>query len=603
MEGGWKLTGFLLCAQETVTIELAGSATMVTMSGRVTFGAFELNLDSGELSRAGRAVKLRPQPMRVLCLLVSKARTLVSRDDIRRLLWGESTFVDYDQGVDYCVYRIRSILGDNVQAPRYVETLAGRGYRFIAPVTRARPFAEPTLAVLPFANLNGDPDKESFADGVTDALITELAHIPAVRVISRQSVLHLKGSTHRLQEIARDLGVDGVVEGAVLHEGGRARLTAQLVLMEPERHAWAQSYECDMSAVLATQREVARTVARCVASALRPASALVMPRRAAARAVARETTETYLNARGEFEKMTAEGILKALDYFRELTLEAPEFAPGLAWHSACLFTLGYWGHAPTTEVYPSAKHLALRAVAVDEGLARGHLVLAWTNLLLDWDLDAALREVRRAIELGPSESDAHSFYSTLLCFVGQKAEATREVEYMLKLNPAALLPNQYAAWMFLHMGQHARAEAQARRTIEAFPDSLQPYVVLGWAAWHQGRAADAVAALEQAVSRWREALSLAYLGHVFGRLGRRDEAMRLFRELEQLRARGQAPPLAFAVIHAGLGDIDAAFAWLETAYRLRDGSLFWLAGAPGLDPLHVDPRFGDLVCRLGVAPA
>jgi tetratricopeptide (TPR) repeat protein len=213
-----------------------------------------------------------------------------------------------------------------------------------------------------------------------------------------------------------------------------------------------------------------------------------------------------------------------------------------------------------------------------------------------------MREVRRAIDLGPSETDAHAFYSTLLSFVGRKSEAVTEVQLMLKLNPAPLMPNQYAAWMLLHLGLHARAEAQARRTIERFPDSLQPYFVLGWSAWYQGRADTAVAALEKAISHSREALSLAYLGHVYGRLGRTDEARRLLRELEQLRTHGQASPVAFAVIHAGLGEIDAAFEWLDTAYRLRDGYLFWLSGAPGLDPLHSDARFAALVRRVGVAP-
>jgi len=540
--------------------------------------------------------------MRVLCLLVSQAGKLVDRKEIRRLLWDESTFVDYDVGMDYCVYRIRSVLGDRAQAPRYVETLPGRGYRFIASVKRERSFAEPTIAVLPFANLNRDPAKDYFADGLTDALITELARIPAVRVISRQSVLHLKESRRRLEEIAGELSVDGVVEGAVLHEGDRARLTAQLILMEPERHAWAQSYDCDMSTVLTTQREVAGAIAGCVASTLRPASAVIPPK-GAARPVPPEIAEAYLNARSEFEKMSAEGIGKALRYFREMTLEAPDFALGLAWHAACLFTLGYWGHAPISEVYPSAKHLALQALAIDDSIVPAHLVLAWMKLVLDWDLHGAMQEVRRAIELGPSDTDAHSFYSTLLCFVGHKSEAIREVQYALKLNPAPLLPNQYAAWMFFHIGQHGRAEAQAKRTIELFPDSLQPYFVLGWSAWYQGRPEDAVAALEKALSHSREALSLSYLSHVYGRLGRTDEAMHLFRELKQLRRQGQAPPIAFAVIHAGLGDFDAAFDWLETAYRLRDGYLFWLPGAPGLDPLRSDPRFADLVRRVGVVPA
>ena len=572
---------------------------MATFSGRVTFGAFELDLENGKLCKSGRVLKLRPQPMRVLCLLVNQAGKAVNRDEICRLLWGESTFVDYDVGVDYCVYRIRSVLGDKAQSPRYVETLPRRGYRFIAPVKRERLFAEPVLAVLPFANLNGDPAKDYFADGVTDALITEIARIPTVRVISRQSVLHLKGSSRKLDEIARDLNVDGVVEGSALHEGDRVRVSAQLIMMEPERHAWAQSYDCDMSAVLTTQAEAARAIAGCVATVLKSAGA-VMPPPVGARPLAPEMVEAYLKARFELDKMSAKGIGKALQYCREMNLKAPDFALGLALHSACLFMLGYWGHAPISEVYPSAKHLALRAVAIDDDLGTAHLVLAWMNLLLDWNLDAAMGEVRRAIELNPSDTDAHLFYSTLLCFVGHNSEAMRGIQYALKLNPASLLPNQYAAWMFSHMGQHARAEAQARRTIELFSDSLQPYFVLGWSAWYQGRAEDAVAALEKALSHSREALSLSYLGHVYGRLGRIDEARDLFRELEQLRAQGHAPPIAFAVIHAGLGDIDAAFDWLETAYRLRDGYLFWLPGAPGLDPLHSDARFADLVHRVGV---
>jgi TolB-like protein/tetratricopeptide (TPR) repeat protein len=573
---------------------------MPGLSGRVTFGRFELDLDSGKLCKSGAILKLRPQPMRVLCLLVSQAGKEVKREEIRGHLWDESTFVDYDVGVDYCVNRIRSVLGDKAQSPRYIETIPHRGYRFIAPVKQVRSFSEPTVAVLPFENLNHDPARDFFADGITDALITELARIPAVRVISRQSVLHLKGCSRKLGEIAHELGVDAVVEGAALHEGNRVRLTAQLILTEPERHAWAQSYDCDMSAILTTQRDAAQAIAECVATALKRTSAVVPPA-IAARPVAPEIAVAYLKARVEFDKMSAEGIEKALQGFRDMTLKAPDFAPGLAMHAACLFMLGYWGHAPVVEVYPSAKQLASQALAIDENFGTAHLVLAWMNLLLDWDMHAATREVRRAIELNPSDSDAHSFYSTLLCFANRNPEAMKEVQYALTLNPTALLPNQYAAWMYLHMGQHARAETQARRTIERFPDSLQPYFVLGWSAWYQGRASDAVAALEKALSHSREALSLSYLGHIYGRLGRTDEARRLFQELEQQRAQGHAPPMAFAVIHAGLGEFDAAFDWLRTAYRIRDGYLFWLAGVPGLDPLHSDPRFSDLLQEVGLS--
>ena len=238
------------------------------------FGDYDLDRRTVELRKAGVKIKLAPQPARVLRLLASRPGELVSRDEIRRELWGEGTFVDFEHNLNYCLNCVREVLGDTAQSPRYIETLPRRGYRFIAPVERQRPFAEPTLAVLPFANLNGDPARDYFADGITDALITELARIRTVRVISRQSVLHLKGSSRKLDEIARELSVDGIVEGAVLQEGDRVRVTAQLVLMEPERHVWAQSYNCDTSAILTTQREVARTVAACVATALRPEEAV-----------------------------------------------------------------------------------------------------------------------------------------------------------------------------------------------------------------------------------------------------------------------------------------------------------------------------------------
>lgn len=573
---------------------------MAPIAGEVRFGSFELDLDAGRLRKSGRILKLRPQAMRVLCLLVRHAGRAVSREEIRQHLWGDSVFVDYDVGVDSCINRIRTVLRDHAQAPRYVETLPRQGYRFIQPVRRARASAEPTLAVLPFANLNGDPSRDYLADGVTDALITELAGIPAVRVISRQSVLHLKGSNWKLEEIAADLGVDGIVEGAVLQQGGRVRLTAQLVLVEPERHAWARSYECGMAAILNVQRDAAREVAAGVMAALRPLAA-ALPFRAMAPPVTPEIAEAYLRARVELDKLSAEAIGRALREFREITAKAPQFALGLAGHAACLFSMGWWGHAPVREVYPGAKQIALQALALDDTLAMARVVLAWMTLLLDWDTEGAMREVRRALELSPSDTDARLFHSTLLCFAGRHEEAVAELQYALKLNPASVLPNQYAAWMYSHMGRHAWAEAQARRTLEQFPDALQPQFVLGWSLWYQGRRDEAVRVLEKACRQSREALSLAYLGNVLGRQGRLEEARRLLHELDDLRARGQAPPTAFATIYSGLGDIEAAFECLETAYQLRDGYLFWLPGAPGLDLLRPDPRFTALVRRMGIA--
>jgi TolB-like protein/Tfp pilus assembly protein PilF len=578
---------------------------MTTVAGQsgafvCRFGDYELDRRTLELRRAGRKVKLAPQPARVLGLLASQPGELVTRDEIRRELWGEATFVDFERNLNYCLNCIRAALGDTVNRPRYIETLPRRGYRFIASAQRQRPFAEPTLAVLPFANLNGDPAREYFSDGITDALITELARIPAVRVISRQSVLHLKGSSRKLDEIARELSVDAVVEGSALHQGERVRVTAQLVLVEPERHAWAQSYDCDTSDVLTTQREAARAIAACVAAALRPPGA-VAPAPALARTLAPEIIEAFLKARTELQKGSAEGMGQALRHFREITQEAPDFAAGLAGHATCLCCLGWLGHAPSREVYASAKQMALQAVAMDDDVSEAHQALALMNWLLDSDPSAAEREFRRAIELSPSNPDAHTFYALFLSAAGPRSEAVKEARYGLNLNPASLFQNQAAAWVHLHTSEYAKAEAQARRTIEFFPDAIQPHFVLGWAAWSQGRAEEAVAVFERSLSLSHEALSLSFLGHVYARTGRGDQVGRLLRELDQLFTQGRASPIAFVVMHAGLGDTDVAFDWLETACRLKADTIWLTPGFPGIDPLRSDPRFADLSRRMGLA--
>jgi tetratricopeptide (TPR) repeat protein len=377
-------------------------------------------------------------------------------------------------------------------------------------------------------------------------------------------------------------------------------VTAQLILMEPERHAWAESYDCDMSAILTTQRDAARAIAACVATALRPAGA-VTPAAVPARPVAPAIIEAYLKARTELGKMNAEGIGKALQYLREITIKAPDFALGLAEHALCLGSLGYWGHAPIREVYPSGRQMALGALAIDDSLDAAHVALGM-GWLLDWDLATAERELRRAIELSPSNPDAHTFYAIFLSNIGRPIEAVAEIQYALRLNPASLLPNTAAAWIYLSTGEHGKAEGQARRTLELFPESLHAHLVLGWAAWCQRRGTEAVAVFEKALSLSREAFSVAFLGHIYGRLGRMDEAEGLLRELDQLFAQGQAPPIAFVAIHAGLGDADAAFDWLETAFRLRDDKLFWLTTRiPLFDPLLPDPRFAQFVHRMEMA--
>ena len=390
----------------------------------------------------------------------------------------------------------------------------------------------------------------------------------------------------------------------MLHEGDRVRVTAQLILVEPERHAWAQSYDCDMSAVLATQREAARGIASSVASAMRPGASPAPtdePRRAANEPPAPETIECFLLAVSELHQMSAEGLQNALRLFRELTITSPRFAPGWAGYGSCLFSMGWWGHMPAREVYPTAKAMLEQAIALDDGFGISHTLYAYMVWLLDWDLAGAEREFRRGTDLAPSDPEARILFAVFLCCVGRHADAMSEASYGLQLNPRPLLPNQAAAWVYLHSGNDAAAEAQARRTIDAFPSALQPHYVLGWATWRQGRTGEAAAVFEKALALSREGLSLSFLGHVYACLGRRDEAQALLQELDDLTARGKASPVAMAILQAGLGDADAAFEWLKKAAHLRD-DLHWLFSRfPGFDPLRRDPRFDALLSGIGPA--
>ena len=568
------------------------------MSEVVRFGAFELNTRTGELSKNGRRLPLSPQPARLLYLLTSRAGDLLTRDEIRRHLWADQVFVDFELGLNSCLAHLRTILGDRARAPRYIETLPRRGYRFIAPVERPRLFPQPTIAVLPFANLSGDPSLEFFADGMTDALITELASISALRVISRQTVLHLKGSDKPLGAIARELGVDAVVEGTALHTGTAIRITAQLVAVTPERHIWAHAYECTPSDIVSVHRQVARAVAERVDAALTPAELARLSRPVR---VHPEAHAAYLKGLFHGADWSQEGLSKALRYFNEAIALDRTYAPPHAALGDLFSTLAYWGHLPLGSGYPRAKQAALTALALDEGVGFAHTVLGWVNWWYEWDLPACDREVRRALELGPSDVPALILSGEFrLAARGEPEAGVKEVELALKLDPLSQSTNFVLAWTYLFAGDLARAREQARTTLDLFPGSLQACYVLGLSELALGRSKEAIAALERATEISRAPLSLGYLGLACGVAGRKDEARRLLAEVTAERERSFAPLKPFIVLHIGLGETDRALEYLEEAYRVRDPILFHVPFVPLFAPLHADPRFRALIDRVPV---
>jgi len=410
----------------------------------VCFGPFELDTRTGDLRKRGKRIRLAPQPASLLTLLATRPGQLVTRDEIRRHLWADGVVVEYERSLNACLAHLRATLGDRADPPRYIETSPRRGYRFIAPVQRRRPFPQPTVAVLPFVNLTSDPALEYFVAGLTSELITELASISALRVISYQSVLHLKGSSRTLPEIASELGADALIEGSAVCEAERVHLNVQLVAGSPERHLWAKAYDCARGEVIAFHRQVARAVADTVDAALTPAE---LDRLSRVPRVDPLAQDAYVRGCYHATMWSEEHCTAALRLFEEAIARDPAYAPAHAALARTLFLLAYWGHRPLKPTLTRAKEAAVAAVAHDTGLASAHTVMAWLYWALDWDFEASSREQELALELGPSDPDVH-IQAALLGVVENRERAFAHAELALRLDPLSESTHFQLAWCY-----------------------------------------------------------------------------------------------------------------------------------------------------------
>ena len=560
----------------------------------VCFGPFELDTRTGDLRKRGKRIRLPPQPASLLTLLATRPGQLVTRDEIRRHLWGTGVVVEYERSLNACLAHLRATLGDRADAPRYIETSPRRGYRFIAPVQRWRPFPQPTVAVLPFVNLTSDPAFEYFLAGLTAEFITELASISALRVISHQSVLHLKGSSRTLPEIASELGADALIEGSAVCEAERVHLNVQVVAGSPERHLWAKAYDCARGEVIAFQRQVARAVADTVDAALTPAEVDRLSRVPRVDPLAHEA---YVRGCYHATMWSEEHCAAALGHFEGAIARDPGYAPAHVALARTLFLLAYWGHLPLRPTLTRAKEAAAAALAHDAGLASAHTMMAWLHWALNWDFEASTRELARALELGPSDPEAH-IQAALLGVVEDRERAFAHAELALRLDPLSESTHFQLAWCYVFGGEPARALEQARRTLERFPNSLQTWYVLGVAHLSLGQAHEGLRALETATSLSREPVGLGYLGCAYALVGRPDDARALLDELLARKAQRFVPLRPFILLYAALGDIDRALDALEDAYEQRDPTVLGVTAMPLYARLREHPRFEALLARL-----
>jgi len=628
-------------------------ATHHRSSPVVHFADYAFDLRTGELRRNGNTIKLQPQPAKILAVLVTRSGEIVTRQDLAQEVWDSNTFVDFEQGLNFAIRQIRTALEDDAETPRFLETLPKRGYRFLALVSSesqpeveappqlpvpARP-ARPTLrswlalvaaaglavtlvlvldwdrlreelriapkvanikslAVLPLHNLSQDPEQEYFSDGMTDELITDLARYSGLSVISHTSVERYKATKRSLPEIARELGVDAIVEGTVTRSGDHVRITAQLIDAHSDRHLWADSYERDLRDVLALQGEVSRDIAAQVHSTVTWPEA---SRAAVAHPINPEAHEAYLRGLYFWNKRTEDGIRKGIDYFEESTRLDPNYATAYAGLAVSYIVAVGHRVLPPDQGYPKAREAAFKALQLDDTIAEAHTALGSFFWEYKWDRLAAEKEYRLAIEMNPSYATAPQWYSEELAALGRRDEASAAIKRAQQLDPLSLPIGVVAGWVFYVERDYNHAIEQYKRTLEMDPSFVLAHSFLGRAYAQTGDLTNAI--LEcQTASRLSgdHPFSLVWLGYAYARAGNRKGALQILRELQSISRQKYVAPHDVAAIYAGLGESTNALDWLNKAYDEHSYTLLLLPVEPEFDVLHSDARFQDLVHRVGV---
>jgi TolB-like protein/DNA-binding winged helix-turn-helix (wHTH) protein/Flp pilus assembly protein TadD len=610
------------------------------------FRDYELDLGAYELRRQGRAVRLERRSMDLLILLVEHRRQLVSRSEIVDRLWGKDVFVDVETGVNTLIFKIRQALRDSPDAPTYVETVSGKGYRFIAPVEvvaasgdvasagsapappsrirsrsvqplavglvalvvfagfvtrawfRASTTVSPvTVAVLPFENLGGDPEREYLADGLAEDTIASLGQVDPehVGVIGRTSMMVYKRTTKSVAEIGHELGADYLVESSIQAENGRLRIISKLIRVRDQVQVWSESYDREPTTMLGLQRELSAMIAEKIRIRLSPERLNALARRHTRNA---DAYDLYLRGRYFGNQFTPATNKRAVEYYERATALDPNYA--LAWSGiADAFSASpINSDVPPLQVSPRAREAAARAVRADPGLAETQASLGYVNFLLDWNWPAAETAFRRAIVLDPSYSRAHVVLGHLLSQMGRQSEAETVMRRARDLEPFNAMAHAMSSQVAFQGRDYPAAVEHARQAIIVDPEFWIGHIQSGQAYEQLGRPDQALEALMNAARfSGGNSKALSFRGHLLAKLGRVAEARDLLRTLEAVSREHYVPPYALALVHAGLGEREAVFEWLDRAYEARDVHLIFLPVDPKWDAYRADPRFAALLAR------
>ena len=564
------------------------------------FGPFRVEPAEGRLLCDDQPVALTPKAFEMLVLLLTRHGRLVSRDELLSTLWPD-TFVD-EANLTGTIWSIRKALG---KSERWIETVPKRGYRFVGTVrevgqdrdreSRSRERRIESIAVLPLVNVSADPDEQYFVDGMTDALVADLAQISALKVISRTTIMRYKDSRVPLKQIAQELGVEGVVEGSVLRVGDQVRITAQLIHAATDVHVWAQRYDRPLRDVLTLQSDVARAIAMAIEITLTPDERA----RFARTPIDPAATEAYLRARHHWGRVTEEAFCKARDCLSRAIALEPAFARAHALLADVQIALGAFGVVSPIEGFSQAHEAAQRALELDPNLGDAHRAMALVRMY-HWDWPGAEASFARAMATAPGSAETHCHYALYLVARGRCVEAVASAEHARALDPLSLMINNDLAFTLWTARRFSDAIDRYRQTLDLDPHFTESRRELGLLHATLGDLDAALPELEKAASLARDTETLASLGYALGLAGRHREARALQSELDNVGSKTHVESYARMLIYLGLGEHDQAIESLERAYDERSWQLMWLRSWSLFDPLRSAPRFQALMDRLGL---
>jgi len=568
------------------------------------FGEFELDISAYELRRGGQPVHLERQPMDLLILLVERHRQLVWRADIAKRLWDPGVFVDVEMGVNTAIRKVRQALRDSRESPAFIETISGKGYRFIAPVDAAplgrHQEAIESVAVLPFANDSADPDGEYLSDGITETLINSLSQIWNLRVVARSTVFRYKGKDIDPQKAGNDLHVRAVVSGRLLQRGNTLIVRAELMNVATGGQLWGGQYNRKPEDVFALQDDLSREISEKLRLQLTGEERQRLTKRYTEDS---EAYRLYLKGRYHWNKRSPEGLQKAVEYFQQALDKDPAYSLAYAGLADTYAYLSFFNVVAPREAMPKAKTAAVKGLEIDKALAEAHVSLGYISFTYDGDWPAAGKHFEQALALNPAYTRGHTFYPFFLSSIGRSEEALEVAKGALDLDPASPAVSHSLAVQLYLARKFDRAIEQAHDTLEMDANFAISYAVLGEVYLSKGMYREGLSELEKysALSR-SGAASLALLGYSHARLGERKESLQVIEALKAASKQSFVPALFVALVYAGLEDKDQAFTWLEKAYEERFNRLAYLKVEALWDPLRSDPRFADLLRRVGIPP-